>query len=88
MNLPFNDVFLTVELTKMCSGYIIITLVSVAQGIEHGPPKEGACLTPLNYRKKNSIVRICQSKCYIACHQKRMYRGKLDGSIHPESISN
>lgn len=36
-----SDIFLTVELTKMCSGYIIITLVSVAQGIEHGPPKAG-----------------------------------------------
>ena len=63
-------------------------IVSVAQWIERCPPKEGACLTPLNYRKKNSIVRICQSKCYIACHQRRMYRGKLDGVIHPESISN
>ncbi len=29
-----------------------------------------------------------QSKHYIACHQRRMYRGKLDGTIHPESISN
>ena len=62
--------------------------VLLVKWIQQVPPKEGACLTPLNYRKKNSIVRICQSKCYIACHQRRMYRGKLDGAIHPESISN
>ena len=41
INLPFNTENFTAQLTKKCSGYIIITLVSVAQGIEHGPPKEG-----------------------------------------------
>ena len=58
MNLPFNAEFITVELTKMCSGYIIITLVSVAQGIEHGPPKRKPRHSPKGKNKKQLSVRI------------------------------